>query len=299
MALTAATAGTWGISGPEFLLIYLAIAVAVLVAGTRARRALADPEATIRAGDLTAHPHDVAYLNAGPELAVYSALSAMHLRGTIAGSGGGNVRAAGRLTPDTDGLEKAIHFAAASPVHRRRLPFHRPVQTALVIVDQRLVTGGLLLSDEQRRQIRRVGLWMLGVAGLGLVRLLAGIAEAQPVGFLLAAFVAVTVVAAVQLARAPRRTRLGDRTLAQLRSEHHSLAPSLRPDWHVYGPGGAALSIGVFGTSALWASDPAFAHEIAAQRVTAGGSGDGGGGGSTDGGGGGGGGGCGGGGCGG
>ncbi len=94
MALTAATAETWGISGPEFLLVYLAIAVVVLVAGTRARRALADPGATSPVGDLTAHPHDVAYLNGGPELAVYSALSAMHLRGTIAGSGGGNVRAA-------------------------------------------------------------------------------------------------------------------------------------------------------------------------------------------------------------
>ena len=295
MALTAATAGTWGISGPEFLLVYLTIAVVVLVVGTRARRALADPEAKSPVGDLTARPHDVAYLNGGPELAVYSALSAMHLRGTIAGTRG-TVRAARRFAPDTDSLEKAIHFTAATPVHRKWLSYHRPVETALMVIEQRLVTGGLLLSDEQRWQIKRVGFWMLGVAGLGLVRLLAGIAEAQPVGFLLAALVAVTVVAAVQLARAPRRTRLGDRTLAQLRSEHHSLAPSLRPDWHVYGPAGAALSIGVFGTSALWASDPAFAHEIAAQRVTAGGSGDGGGGGSTDGGGDGGGG-CGGGGC--
>ena len=280
MALTAATAGTWGISGPEFMLVYLAIAVGVLVAGTRARRALADPEATSPVGDLSARPHDVAYLNGGADLAVYSALSAMHLRGTITTSDG-TVRAAGRLEPDADGLEKAIHFTAGSPVHRRRLPFHRPVQTALSTIDGRLVATGLLLSEDQRLQIRRIGFWMLAVAGLGLVRLLAGIAEAQPVGYLLMALLAVTVIAAVQLSRAPRRTRLGDRMLEHLRAEHHTLAPSLRPDWHVYGPAGAALSIGVFGTSALWASDPAFAHEIAAQRATAGGYVDGGSGGAA------------------
>jgi uncharacterized protein (TIGR04222 family) len=297
MALDAATADTWGISGPEFLLVYLVIAAAVLVAGMRARRALADPRATSPVGDPTTRPHDVSYLNGGAELAVYSALSAMHLRGTITGTGGGLVRASGRLTPDTDGLEKAIHFTAANPVQRRRLPFHRPVQTALLVIEERLVAAGLLLSEEQRRRIRSVGFWMLGVAGLGLVRLLAGIAEAKPVGYLLAALIVVAVIAVVQLTVAPRRTRLGDRTLAGLRTEHHGLAPALRPDWHVYGPAGAALSIGVFGTSALWASDPAFAREIAAQPAgtgSAGGSGGDGGGAAVGGGGGGG---CGGGGC--
>jgi uncharacterized protein (TIGR04222 family) len=277
MALAAATADTWGISGPEFLLVYLVIAAAVLVAGTRARRALADPRATSPVGDLTARPHDIAYLNGGAELAIYSALSAMHLRGTIAVGGKGLVSGRGRPAPDADGLEKAIHFTAGTPVQRRRLPFHRPVQTALLVIEERLVATGLLLSEDQRRRIRRVGFWMLGVAGLGLVRLLAGIAEARPVGYLLVALVVVTAIAIVQLAVAPRRSRLGDRTLAGLRANHHALAPSMRPDWHVYGPAAAALSIGVFGTSALWASDPAFAEEIAAQRATSGGSGDGGG----------------------
>jgi uncharacterized membrane protein YgcG len=140
------------------------------------------------------------------------------------------------------------------------------------------------------------------VAALGLVRVLAGVAEAKPVGFLVAAVVAVTVVAAVQLAGAPRRTRLGDRTLAALRDEHHLLSPKVKPNWAVQGPVGASLSVGIFGMSALWASDPSFATELAAQRATAGGtSADGGTAGAGDGGGGGcgggGGGGCGGGGC--
>lgn len=290
----AATTGTWGISGPTFLVGYVVVAVLVAVAGTRARHALTDPRPAHSAGDLASRPHDVAYLHGGAELAVYSALSAMHLRGTIAPRRG-IVHAVGRLGPEADPLERAVHVTAAGGVHRNRLPFHGPVATALAAIEKRLVTAGLLLSDERRADIRRIGFWMLAVAALGLVRLLAGIAEARPVGLLLVALLAVTAVAAVQLARAPRRSRSGERALAALRTEHHDLSPTTAPDWVAHGPAAAALGIGIFGTSALWASDPAFADELAAQRVTSSGSdggmvgsGDGGGSGSDGGGGGGG-----------
>lgn len=266
---------TWGISGPSFLVAYIVIATAVWVAGARARRILADPPAKGPAGDISTRPHDVAYLNGGSELAVYSAVGAMHLRGTLATSRG-TVQAVGRLDPGADDLERAVHFTTASPVHARRLPLHGPVMTALAAIDQRLVGAGLLLSTEQRGRIRQVGFWMGAVAGLGLVRMLAGIAGAKPVGLLVAALLGVTVVAVVQLATAPRRTRHGDRTLDRLRHDHDSLEPGCAPDWLVYGPAGAALGIGLFGTSALWASDPVFADELAVQRLTAGGSGDGG-----------------------
>lgn len=269
----AATGDTWGISGPNFFLAYLVIAAAVWLAAVLARRRLADPPVTNPAGGrggVTQRPHDVAYLNGGAELAVFSALSAMHLRGTIS-SARGTVRATGRPEPGADELERAIHLTAATGVPRKRLAFHRPVATALAATENRLVSAGLLLSEEQRRAIRGIGYWMLAVVGLGLVRLLAGIAEAAAVGFLVVALLAVTAVAVVQLTVAPRRTRLGDRVLAELRSEHHALAPELTPDWNVYGPAGAALGVGIFGIGALWASDPALAGELAAQRVSAGG----------------------------
>jgi uncharacterized protein (TIGR04222 family) len=266
MALAAATAETWGISGPAFLLAYLLIALAVGVSAGRAKGALADVGTASSLDELADRPHDVAFLNGGSELAVYSALSAMHLRGRIVTSHG-NVQAAGRLEPDTDALEKAIHFTAAGSVPRRRLVFHRPVQTALRTIEDRLVTSGFLLSEDRRRQIRRVGFWMLGVAGLGLVRVLAVVAEARPVGFLVIAMLVVTVVAAVQLSLAPRRSRQGEQALAALRAEHPELSPEVVPDWRVHGPSGAALGIGIFGTSALWASDPGFAGEIEAQRI--------------------------------
>ena len=274
MAHATATAGTWGISGPTFLLAYTVLALAVGAAGVWTRKALADRGATSRSAslvdDLSARPYEIAHLGGGGELAVYSALSAMHVAGTITAAHG-SVRATGRPGPDADELEKAIHATAFAPVLRRRLPFHRNVQSALAGIEGRLVSAGLLLSEKERMRIRHVGFWMLGVALFGLVRVLADIAEAQSVGSLLAVMAVVAVVAAVQLTRAPRRSRQGDLVLAALRREHDELSPDMKPDWQAYGPAGAAIGTAIFGTTALWTSDTAFAGEIEAQRISTGG----------------------------
>jgi uncharacterized protein (TIGR04222 family) len=270
MALAAATAETWGISGTTNLAAYLLIAVTIGTAGLCRRRALADPGITRPVGDLTARPHDVAYLAGGSDLAVWSALCAMHLRGTLTAADG-SVQAVGRIDPATDGLEKAIHATASSSVAHRRLVFHRSVQPELAAIEERLVTGGYLLSDDRRRRIRRVGFWMFAVAVLGLVRVLADVAEARSVALLVPVLLIVTAVAVLQLACAPRRSRHGDRTLATLRAEHRALAPEREPDWQEHGPADAALGIGLFGTDALAASAPGFAREIAPRGAAEGG----------------------------
>lgn len=293
---------TWGISSPVFLFIFCMLVMAVFLAATQARRAIADEPLARPGVDPQARPYDIAYLNGGRELAVCAALGAMHQAGTVTPHQG-QVRAGGRLAPGADALERAIHFTAAVPMTRTRLQHHRTVATALDTIQARLIASGLLLGEPGRRRYRAVGWWMAAVVAVGLVRLLAGIAAAKPVGVLLVALLVAAAIALVHLTQAPRRSRAGERVLATLRSEHHTLAPVLAPDWAVYGAGGAALGVGLFGTSALWASAPAFADEIAVQRVAAGGGGgsgysgggDAGGGGGDSGGGGGGG--CGGGGC--
>lgn len=287
---------TWGISGPAFLLMYVLIALAVWIAGTQARRTIAGAPLGRPGVDAEARPYDIAYLNGGPDLAVNAALGAMHRTGAITSSRG-RVSAAGRVEPGADPLERAIHLATGVPVARTRLQHNRTVRGALDTIHARLVSGGLLMSEDDRRRYRAVGWWTVGLAALGLARLLAGIAAAKPVGHLVVCLLVVSVVAVVQLARAPRRTRSGDRVLATLRAEHHTLAPVMRPDWAVYGAGGAALGVALFGTSALWASDPAFADELELQRAASGSGASYAGGGDSGGGDSGGGGGCGGGGC--
>ena len=75
--MTPSDVDTWGISGPTFLLAYVVLAIAVIVAAVRARRSLSDVSAERPASRLDERAYDVAYLNGGAELAVTAALSAM------------------------------------------------------------------------------------------------------------------------------------------------------------------------------------------------------------------------------
>ncbi len=263
---------TWGISGPTFLVAYAVLAVVVLIAAIRARRAITRSGGDEPASGVSARPHDVAYLNGGADLALVSALTALRLRGAI-WSERGIAQAVPRTDPGTDELERAVYSAIGAPTHRKWIANHRWVASPLGAIASRLVDAGLLLSDAQRRRVRAVGWWMVAVVGLGLVRVLAGIANAKPVGLLVFVMGIVTIVAVVLLLSAPRLTHRGRLTLAALRTDHHALSPKQRPDWALYGPAGAALGIGLFGMGAVWASDPAIAGELAVQRMSSGGDG--------------------------
>jgi len=272
-----ATGDTWGISGSTFLTCYFLIAALVGFGWLRTRvGAITAPRAKSAPTDLTRRPHELAYLNGGAPLAVLSSLTALRLRGSLSASRG-QVHATGRLEPGADGLERAIHAAATKPVHRSKLPQLGPVPAALDEFEQRLVRAGLLVPDAVRRRIRQLGLVMGAVAVLGVLRLVAGLPNGKPVGLLSLLLLAVIAATVAMLIAVPRRTRLGDRTLATLRSGRHDLDPASRPDWVVYGPAGAALGIGLFGVGALWASDPAMASELEAQKAAAAGGSSGGG----------------------
>jgi uncharacterized protein (TIGR04222 family) len=249
---------TWGISGPVFLGIYVVIALVALALTIRGRRAVVATPPARPVGDVSTHPHDVAFLNGGPELAVLSALTALRLRGAIT-SARGTAQAVPGADPGPDGLERGVYAALATPSKRNWLHLHHEVARSLSPVRARLESAGLLLTGDQRRQVKAQAWWLAAAAGLGLVRLLAGLAGGRPVGLLVIAVLMVGALALIMASSVPTRTRAGDTTLAELRTRHHALAPREKPDWRLYGPAGAALGIGMFGAAALWASDPAIA----------------------------------------
>jgi uncharacterized protein (TIGR04222 family) len=193
----------------------------------------------------------------------------MRVAGTIVTEGRGRVRAGERPAKDADELERAVHLAAVVPIARRELVMNRIVGTALGTARQRLADAGLRLSARRRRRIRLAGLWMVPVAVLGVLRLQAGSANSAPVGYLILELLAVGAVATILLCWVPQRSRRGAAELRKLRAQHNEIAPGMRPDWTVYGPAVAGLGVGIFGASALWASDPAFAADVQAQRVAA------------------------------
>ena len=295
------TGETWGVSGSTFLFLYAVVALVTLGAILRTRH-------TLRAGrpaaadDLGRQPEDVAYLNGGRELAVYAALSAMRVDGSITTADGatGMVRAGLAVPAHGSRLQRAIHAATTRLTPRRGLTYAPGVGPELDAVQERLVRAGLLMSDAERGRYRSTAFWMLAVLAFGFVRTTAGTANGRPVGFLLLAMGLVGVAFLVLLAGAPTRTAAGDAALEETRTRHAALSPSMNPSWGAVGAGAAALSVGAFGVGALFAAEPAFAEELGAQKTAAltggssgsaggdGGGGDGGGGGGCGGGGGGG-----------
>jgi len=266
MRVLAATGDTWGISGPTFLGLYAALAVGAVIATVLARRSLVrSPASAVRLNN----PDDVAYLHAGAELTVLTALSAMYVAGRISSaSGRQRVQAVGAPGPDAGELQRAIHLSAQEPVPRGKLPDAPPVTDALRHIERRLIDAGLLVSAEQRKRIRRTA-WMLwAVVAFGAIRAIAGYNAGKPIGLLLALLAVVVVGAVVLSLTAPRRTNRGNAELTRLRSAHASLSPKLRPRWQVYGPEGAAWGVAVFGTSALWAADPALARELGTSQAS-------------------------------
>lgn len=264
------TGETWGVSATTFLVVYLllAVVVTVLACWYRARIVAGDP-AGVRA--VEGRPEDVAHLHGGPRLAVYAALSAMHVDGTVVTScrTPGQVRAGGPLTRSATGLQRAIHRCAHRLIPCRSLGTHAAVAAELHRIARRLEAAGLVLGPSDRDRLRSAAVLPGLVAALGLVRVLAGAAYARPVGALLVVTLAMIAVTVLLGTRVPVRTRAGDEALRRVREQNPELSPSMHPDWAVIGPAAAALSVGAFGLGAMFAAEPAFAEELAAQRVVA------------------------------
>jgi uncharacterized protein (TIGR04222 family) len=288
---------TWGISGPEFLLLYVALlAVVVLVVVLARRRVLAVPDGAAVPARLDRY--EAAYLNGGCDLVATTAVSSLLRAGHLGPSlrRGQRHRLVARMAPPAGAHPvewAAYQLVAARPDHpRRALGAELCRAPAMAAIRERLRQGGLAPTDEQRARYRAAGLWFLPLLGLGVARVAAGTANGRPVGFLVA-LLAVTVVAAALLSlRAPHATELGRRTLDRLRAEAGRPAASASPSE-------LAMATALFGAGVLWAADTETAMALGVPREHGaflggswGGGGDGGGG---DGGGGGGG--CGGGGC--
>ncbi|WP_028925956.1 TIGR04222 domain-containing membrane protein [Pseudonocardia acaciae] len=262
---------TWGLSGPTFLLFYLALAGFIMIAALAARRTMR----TRRAPAYGTHvletegdgPYLAAYLNGGPKLAMIAALSSLRVAGLVRGRD----HRCERVGTPTSGwlprLERAILDEAGSSPKVTRLVRREPVAAALDALRDELVRRRLLVSDRDRAAFRRWHWAMVAVFALGVVRLMAGASDGKPIGYLVLSLLLVGVLTVLLRAIPPRRTVLGETELARLRSEHRHLSPSMRPDWTANGAMAAALAVGAFGAGALWTADPSFADEVVGAKA--------------------------------
>jgi uncharacterized protein (TIGR04222 family) len=279
---------TWGISGPDFLRVYLgALAVFLVIA-------IAIRLSVTRAGgsgpSRTPSAPEVALLVGGRTQAIYSSIAALRAAGALGIGAGRTLGVRGPLPAGTTPLDAAVYDAAQRGVAIGRLSNDHRVHTALGELNTHVAASGWLLDAGERARARLGGLLLLALAGFGAVRIAAGAANGRPVGYLVALCV-VTLLLGLRFLAAPRVSRAGRSVLAQVRGQNRHLAPKQRPSWSTYGVTGAAMGVALYGAAALWTADPVFAASVGLPRAASGsGGGDSGGGGC-------GGGGCGGGGC--
>ncbi|MFV2020949.1 TIGR04222 domain-containing membrane protein [Micromonospora sp. LOL_023] len=267
---------TWGIPGPTFLASYGIAALALLIFAIGYRQAMFAGSRGTRSGELTGT--QVAYLTGGAPLAINAALGGLRGAGVIDVGGGRALRASGPLPAGGDELTAAVHHAAYQQHRVRDLIADPRVRQSLDRVQDQLEQAGLAMSRQRRVAARWLGAPLLGLAGIGVLRLIAGLAGNRPVGYLVL-LLTLTFFAGLWLTVAvPPTTRTGRRAVSELRRNHRHLSPSNRPAYATYGMTGAAMGVALFGTAALWTMDPGFAEAASIERTATTGGGDGGGG---------------------
>jgi uncharacterized protein (TIGR04222 family) len=263
-----AAEATWGVPGPTFLLLYLGAAAVVAVLAVVHRRVSFAGPAESRTGSLGAQ--QVAFLNGGERLAVYTALGGLRAAGAVdITTGRALVQSAGMPAGATP-LDAAIYNAAGRRARVRDLSTEQWVIAALAQLRDGLITAGLVPGPAQRRTLRLWAAAGVGLILIGVARLLAGVANGRPVGWLIASLVAVVLLTVFLTRSVPRRTRAGTAAVDRLRTQHHYLAPASRPSYATYGAAGSAMGVALYGASTLYLVDPAFAAEAEIQRQAAG-----------------------------
>lgn len=265
MAALAQPGDTWGISGPTFLTGYLLVALLILGGTLIHRRVLFAGRRPAKPTDL--HPLQVAYLNGGGRLAVYTALGGLRCAGAVGTGPKGKLILAGPLPEQATPLDRAIH-QAVSRNPKLRVLFHDPgVVAALAALHAELERVGLAVSRSARSAARVGPLLLLGLVALGVARLIAGISGGKPVGYLVLCLIGLLPATLLLLARVPRHTRAARWLLRQLRRTHRHLAPIERPAYPTYGPLATAMGVAIFGPATLWVLDPVFATEARVDRA--------------------------------
>ena len=274
--MTAQHPPTWGLTGPTFLAIYIALTAAVVLAVYLLRRALAGRGDAVTAIDpSTLDACDLALMNEGETLAVAAAVAELDKAGAVeyGSDGSAALNALPGSFAGLDPLERAcldqLRDAPGSTIDQ--LGDSTSVSSALESMRERLVTGGLLLTEAQRTQIRRQAVWVVALIALGVVRIVAGIRNDKPVG-LLVLLVGVVSLAVLRWSRtAPHATRSGAEVLSAMRRRPGGVRKDVAP-----GDPRLGLAVALFGATALWSAEPTLADALGLPRSRGGGDGGGG-----------------------
>jgi uncharacterized protein (TIGR04222 family) len=238
----------WGLSGPQFLAVYLIGFVAALVLMFVLQAAIS--RAGARGVDVELDVYQAAYLASGWRRVVDTAIAGLALRDQILVARGGRLTLASGAIGDTP-VELAVCGALGGTTSRpsvyRRVRRHPAVRS----VGEQMRSRGLLLDGARRVLWRLVVLLPVAVWLVGLARVRNGEKLHRPTGNLVG-LLAVTVVVLLwvlvtRLRAGNRLSPAGRAALRQVRGEHRSVRGDGGLQWQLTG-------VAVLGFTAI--SDP-------------------------------------------
>jgi uncharacterized protein (TIGR04222 family) len=264
MPALSAPGDTWGISGPDFLRIYLGAAVVFLAYAVVARLSVTRSSSAAMPGRLPT-PAEVALLLGGRSQAAFSSLARLRVAGVIGVGTKRSLMVTGPVPSTADRLDRAVYSAAQRDVRARDLSDDSQVQSAVAEINDSVAHAGWLLDPSVRTRARLGAHLLLGLTTFGVVRIVAGVMNERDVFFLIALCV-ITFVIGLSLLRVPRMTRSGRQAVKETQARNLHLSPAQAPSWTTYGMDSAAMAVALYGTAALWVADPAFAAEAEVRR---------------------------------
>ncbi|NEW38563.1 TIGR04222 domain-containing membrane protein [Nocardia cyriacigeorgica] len=280
---------TWGISGGDFLLVYIPVALLAIAAGLYLQRKYTYRRASewdgVSLEKLTAPETAMLF---GEERAVTTAVTLLRSHDIIDSEGTPTRLPTAADRAQLDWFTLAIYDAIS---HKKETIADITREAAVPLGQLRtaLVERGYITGDVDRRDARDAGMPILIVGVLGLVRFIAGIIAGNPSGFLVPCLLVLAFTAWWVMTPDPLTPR-GEAAKARAISDNSHLRPSNSPAYTTYGVGAAAVAVAVFGVAALTVLDPGLAQAVQPPTGGADGGGSGGDGGGDGGG-------CGGGGC--
>ena len=279
---------TWGLSGPEFLQLYgAALVVLLLLAVAVALLAKRDGHRSDAAAGSGAElgTYELAYLFGGVDRVADTAVAGLVEAGSVRvtrsrelHSLGGQRVGGQRVARGADEHQNEVLECSWPDINRLRRAFR--VSDRGEPLRRSLQQRGLVITEPRRRASELVARLFPLLGLVGVARLLSGVADGDPVGFLVLELCGTGLVwaGARTAGQNPRPTRLGERvkqergqrerTRGSLRGKH---APVRSPE-----PATAALLVAVGGVSAYPDSELA---SLLVPPTSSGGNGGGGGGG--------------------
>jgi uncharacterized protein (TIGR04222 family) len=228
---------TWGISGPDFLLLYIGLLIVTWVGVLAARQRIGAAAGTDTASYQPGLGlYEAAMLNGGGQLALAVAVCRLKEAGSVRlDTNADRIVVSGPLPADADPVEEWVFtHVEGSAVGALDLLDDGPAGPVLDPIRDRLEKLGLMPTDRQTTLMRRQVLWFAPLLALGVARVIAGTANHRPVTYLVLLML-VGVGLAVNLCRLPRRkmstsitarlfylprtTRVGARALKAVRME--------------------------------------------------------------------------------